>query len=220
MNAESKYYEEKGMNPKKIIAIENFASKNLAKKVKDSQAVIDDFFLKDPRKKIVHSSELKLSAKVVRDVSNFAKAAQALDDWVMVVFSEVDEEFVKLGVEFIEPKPRMEYLASIAKCDVALNTLLLDERFHYSSSNRLYEFIALGLRVIVSKAQTYVDKFGESIIWAGTESPAEEIKQILIDIDKYPSGEELRKFMKKYNWGNEVQKLVKFYQEKLLITND
>ncbi len=92
------YYKNKGINTEKIIAIENFASKDLEKIVKDSKAKIDDFFLKDPRKKIVHSSKLKLSAKVVRDVSNFAKAAQALEDWVMVVFSEVDEEFAKLGV--------------------------------------------------------------------------------------------------------------------------
>ncbi len=110
----------------------------------------------------------------------------------------------------------MEYLASIAKCDVALNTLLLDERFHYSSSNRLYEFIALGLRVIVSRANTYIDKFGDSIIWAGTETPVEEIKQILINIDNYPTGEELKKFMKKYNWEDQIIKLVNFYQEKLL----
>ena len=209
------YYQKKGINSKKIISIENFTSKSLSKDVLESKVTIDDFFIKDKRKKIVHSSKLKLSAKVVRDVSNFAKAAQELDDWVMVVFSSIDEEFEKLGVKFIDPKPRMEYLASVSKCDVALNTLLLDERFHYSSSNRLYEFIALGLRVIASPAQTYIKKFGDDLIWAGTETPKEEIKEILRNIDNYTTGKDLQKFIEKYNWENEMDKLVKKYEELL-----
>ncbi|MFW9922913.1 MAG: glycosyltransferase [Candidatus Thorarchaeota archaeon] len=209
------YYQKKGINPTKIISVENYASKNLIQEVEASKSKIDDFFITDKRKKIVHSSKLKLSAKVVRDVSNFAQAAQELDDWVMVVFSEVDEEFAKLGVKFIEPKPRMEYLASIAKCDVALNTLLLDERFHYSSSNRLYEFIALGLRVIVSPAQTYIDKFGDALIYAGTETSKDDLVKILKNIESYPTGVELRKFLEKYNWEDEVSKLVSSYQKML-----
>ncbi|MCK5046780.1 MAG: glycosyltransferase, partial [Candidatus Heimdallarchaeota archaeon] len=58
------YYQKKGINSKKIISIENFTSKSLSKDVLESKVTIDDFFLKDKRKKIVHSSKLKLSAKV------------------------------------------------------------------------------------------------------------------------------------------------------------
>jgi glycosyltransferase involved in cell wall biosynthesis len=148
----------------------------------------------------------------VRDVTNIAKAAQALEDWVLVVFGEPDDEFLKLDVKFISPKPRMEYLTSCLNCDIALNPLKLDERFHYSSSNRLYEFISLGIRVMATKAQTYVDKFGDDLLWISENSTAEEITHILKEIEKYPKGEQLRKYLEKYNWEDTIKNLVTKYE--------
>lgn len=209
------YYEKRGIAPSKIITLENFASKNLLDEVKKAKAKCEDFFLKDKRKKIIHSSKLKLSARVVRDVTNITKAAFELEDWVMVVFGEPDEEFSKLGVKFIAQKPRMEYLTSCLQCDIALNPLFLDERFNYSSSNRLYEFISLGLRVIATPAQTYLDKFGESLIWIKEDTSVEDIKRILEKIETYPTGKELRKFLDTYNWEDAVKVLVNRYEELL-----
>ena len=210
------YYVEKGVDRDRLFALENFASKYLLKEVEEAKAQIDNFFIEDKRKKIIHSSKLTLSSKVVRDVTNIAEAANNLDNWVLVVFGEPDKEFSTLGVHFIEPKPRMEYLTSCMKCDVALNPLKLDERFHYSSSNRLYEFVSLGIRVMATKAQTYLDKFGDSLIWIDENTTIEEIEEILNNIEKYPSGEKLRKKVEIYNWENESKKLVEKYK-KLLI---
>ena len=205
------YYEKKGIDSKKIIALENFASKNLFDEVSKAKILVDEFFLKDKRRKIIHSSKLKLSEKVVRDVTNIALAAQELDDWVLVVFGQEDEEFKKLGVKFLEPKPRLEYLTSCLKCDVALNPLILDERFNYSSSNRLYEFVSLGIRIIATPAQTYVDKFNNALIWIYKDTPSEKIVDILKNIDKYPTKEEIRAYAEKYNWEDNIQRLIEKY---------
>jgi len=105
----------------------------------------------------------------------------------------------------------MAYLANSAKCDVALNPLVLNERLHHCSPNRLYEMTALGLRVITPKAHVFYEKFGDLLIYTNTTTPKEEIKEILQSIDNYPSGSDIKKFSERYRWEKEISTLVKSY---------
>ncbi|NHJ04809.1 MAG: hypothetical protein EAX90_08295 [Candidatus Heimdallarchaeota archaeon] len=208
------YFLNLGIAKDNIITIENFALLSIIKEALLREDLVDDFIKSDPRKKMVHSStRVKLSAKIVRDVSEFAKAVNELDDWVMVVFGPEDEEFKKMGVHFLPPRPQIEYLASIAKCDVAINPLILDERTNYSSPNRVFEFVSLGLKVISSKSVYLEDKFGDKLIWADTNTPKEKIKEILRNIEKYPNKEELQKISEKFNWESEMDNLIAKYHE-------
>ncbi|NHJ39627.1 MAG: glycosyltransferase family 4 protein [Asgard group archaeon] len=208
------YFENFGIPRKQIITVENYASQEIINQAIKRVDLIDEFMKKDQRKKIVHSSKsIKISSKIVRDVSVYAEAANELDDWVLVVFGPEDEKFIKIGVKFLPPRDQIAYLASISKCNVALNPLILDERTHYSSSNRIFEFVSLGLKVISSKAKYLEDKFNDYLIWAGPDASKEDIKEILNNIEKYPTKEELIKIGKKYSWEQEIQKLVDSYHK-------
>jgi len=207
------YFIKMGINKEKIITIENYASQKLIKTALERDDLVDPFIKNDPRKKIVHSStRVMASLKIVRDITVFVEAANELDDWVMIIFGPEDEKYAKLGVKFLPPRDQLAYLASIAKCHVALNPLILDERTHYSSSNRIFEFVSLGLKVLSSKAKYLVEKFNDHLIWAGPDIPKEEVKQILKNIDIYTSRKDLQKIGSTYSWDEEINKLYQKYE--------
>ncbi|NHK32596.1 MAG: glycosyltransferase family 4 protein [Asgard group archaeon] len=208
------YYKERNIESNKIIVIENFYSKELIDKVLSSDIKIDDFFIKDPRKKVIHTEKnVLISSKVVRDVTNFVYAISELDDWVLCVFGPNDEKSEQLGVKFFPPTEQLEYLASCSKCDVALNPLVLNRpRGPYSSQNRLFEFAALGLVIISSKAITLVEKFDDKIIWLNPDASIEEIKRILTQTERHPKKEEIQEVAKQYTWKKEIKKLIKVYE--------
>ncbi|NHJ40557.1 MAG: glycosyltransferase family 4 protein [Asgard group archaeon] len=210
------FYESRGINREKIIAIENFASSDIINEALKREDLVDDFIINDSRKKMVHSSKIsKASMDYLRDIKKFARAAQELNDWVLIIFGPEDAVFKEMGVKFLKPRPLIEYLASISKCNVMLNPLVLNERIHFCSPNRLYEGTALGLRFISTKAQAFYENFDDLLIWINEDTTKEEIINILTNIDKYPTGEEIRKFSKKYSWEKEVQKLIKQYNKLL-----
>ena len=210
------YFIKIGINPDKIITIENFPLKSIIEKALKSKNLIDEFIRKEKRKKLIHSSsQVKLSSKVVRDVTVFAETINELDDWVMIVFGPEDEEFLKLNVKFLPPRDQIAYLASISECDVAINPLIVDERTNYSSPNRVFEFVSLGLKVISSKTVYLEDKFKDYLIWAGPETPKDEIKQILSNVESFHSNDELKKIGLKFIWEEEIKKLYIKYTELL-----
>jgi len=211
------YYVKMGINIEKIITIENFPKQKLIKTAIKSEDLVDSFIKNDPRKKVVHSSSrIKASSKIVRDISVYVEAVNELDDWVMIVFGPEDEIYSKLGVKFLPPRDQLAYMACISQCDVALNPLILDERTHYSSSNRIFEFVSLGLKVLSSKAKYLVEKFDDNLIWAGPDIPKETVKQILMNIDNYPTKKELQKIGSKFSWDEEIEKLFQKYVELFL----
>ncbi len=209
-----KFYEERGIDPKKIIAIENFPKKELIDEALKREDLIDDFFIKDPRRKaVVSSSSAKITFDTSRNVLNYAKAISELDDWVLVIFGPKDEKLVELGAHFVPYKPLIEYLSCCSKCDVAIHPVILNERSHYGSPNRIFESALLGLRIISSKAKTLVDKFNNYIIWAGPETSKEDLIKIFRNIDDYPTGEEIKKIAKSFNWEESIKKLINRYEE-------
>lgn len=208
------YYTKKGIDSTKIISIENFPLKQDIDSAQNSEDQIDEFFEKDPRRKIVTASKFeKLSDVTLRNSNQIVKAVNELDEWVIVNFGISDEEYEKLGVISIGFKPRFEFIKSCSKCDIILNPLVLDELMHYSSPNRFFEAALLGVRIISSKAKTLVDKFDDLIIWINPNAPIEEIKEILRNIDSYPSGVEIKKAAMKYTWEKEEKKLITKYME-------
>lgn len=210
------FYEAKGVNRETIIAIENFASSEIINEALEREDLVDDFILSDPRKKMVHSSKIsKVSVDYLTDIKKFVYAAQELDDWVMVVFGPEDEVYSEMGVKFLKPRPLLEYLASCSRCDVMLNPLVLNERIDFCSPNRLYEGTALGLRFISTKAQVFFENFDDMLIWIDEKTTKEEIVKILTNIDNYPTGKEIREFTKKYDWEQEIKKLIKHYNKLL-----
>ncbi|NHJ40556.1 MAG: glycosyltransferase family 4 protein [Asgard group archaeon] len=209
------YYSNKGINKNKIVQVENFASEKLIDEIKKNKGIVDDFFIKDNRKKIIHSYKAKkLSLDIERSILNIAQATAELDDWVLIVFGKIDEKYEEMGVVFFPQTTRLKYLVNCSYCDLALNILQIDdERLNYSSSNRLYEFVSLGLKVISSKVQTLMDKFQDKMIWVNQDTPKEEIKQILRNIDNYPSKEEIQKYSKKFTWEIEMGRLMRKYND-------
>ncbi|NHJ47085.1 MAG: glycosyltransferase family 4 protein [Asgard group archaeon] len=209
------YYSKKGIAREKIISIENYTSENFLQEINDNLNLTYDFIKTDSRKKIVHTAKkAKISRDAERDIYNITKAVEKLDDWVIVIFGPKDEEYEKMGVIFFPHTNRLEFLVNCSQCDVALNTVkYMDERRHYASANRIYESLALGLKIISTKAQTYVEKFGEKAIWAGPETSVEDFKDILTNFEKYPTKEEIRLFSKNFSWENEMNKLTQKYEE-------
>lgn len=209
-----KFYEKRGVNPKKIITIENFPKKELIDEALSREDLIDDFFIKDPRSKVVVSSSgAKVTADVSRNVINYAEAIFELDNWVLVIFGPKDERLEKLDAHFISYKPLIEYLSYCSKCNVTIHPALLNERSHYGSPNRIFESALLGLRIISSRAKTLVDKFNNYLIWAGPETSKEDLIKIFMNIDDYPTGKELMEYGKRFIWEDQVKKLIYRYEE-------
>lgn len=210
------FYEKKKINRSKMIAIENYASNDTLQIAKENADLVHEFFKKDKRKKIVHVSKGgKLSKDRVRDISIFVEAVTELDNWIIVVFGPHDETYENYDVQFVPPVPRNEYLASCLKCDLALNTLIDTERTQYCSSNRLFEFVALGLRVISNRVNTLVEKFGNYLIWMENLKTKDDVIKLLTNIDSYPSSEEIKEKSLEFIWEEEIKKLVNQYKRLL-----
>ncbi len=210
------HYEKRGAKNNQIITLENFPSKKIIEQSLGKDELVDSFILNDTRKKIIHSSaSSKVSEDFQRDITNIVQAVSELDDWAVIIFSKPDEKFENLGVKFLQPRSLIEFLACCSRCDIALNPLILNERTHYSSPNRLFEFAVLGLKIMSSKAKTFVDKFDDSLIWVDPATPKEDIKDILIHLERYASGEEMKKLAKDFFWEKEAMKLIEKYNEML-----
>jgi len=208
------YYNKKGINRNKIISIENYTSKEIIDTALKREDLVDSFILNDPRKKIVHSSKIsKASEDYLRNINNFVEAISDLEDWVMIIIGPEDESYSKQGVKFLPPMQIIQYLACVARCDVALNPLALNERLQYCSPNRLYENAALGIRIISTKAKVFYEKFNDLLIWADENTSKNEIKNILENINEYPSGQEIKEYAKRFNWEDSVKILITKYDE-------
>ncbi|MHA1364843.1 MAG: glycosyltransferase [Candidatus Heimdallarchaeota archaeon] len=208
------FYKKRGIKENKIISIENFSSREMIEEALSEAKFVDEFIQNDSRKKLVHSSRSsKPSDDYLRNITAFAEAVNELENWVMVIFGPVDEKFEKLGVKFLPPRNVLEYLASCSKCDVMINPLVINERIHYCSPNRLYEATALGLRVFSPKAQAFYENFDDMLIWYDPKISNKEIVKILQNIDEYPTKKEIQEYSKKYhNWDNEAIKLIESYK--------
>ena len=208
------YYKKRGISHSKLISVENYPLKKDIDFALSGKIVVDDFFKNDPRKKIVTASKFaKLSEGTLRNIDNIAEAAYELEDWVVVNFGVSEEKYEKLGVVSIGFKPRFEFIASCSMCDIILNPLVLDELMHHSSPNRFFEAALIGVRIISSEAETLVEKFDKLLIWANHNTPKEDVKKILMNIEDYPTGKEIQKAAQKFTWENEKKKLIMRYKE-------
>ncbi|NHJ04812.1 MAG: hypothetical protein EAX90_08310 [Candidatus Heimdallarchaeota archaeon] len=211
-----KFYGKKGLSEKKIITIENFPKMNLIEQALNYQEELNEFIINDQRKKIVFSSAgSKASLDAIRKIDIYAEAVQELSNWVMIIFGPEDEKYIKLGVHFIPPKPIVEYLANCSKCDLMLNPLILNERNHYSSINRVFEAANLGIRIITTNLKTLEEKFENKLITVPINIGKEELKQILREIDRYPTGKEISTIAKKFTWENQISILISGYDSLL-----
>ncbi|NHJ84723.1 MAG: glycosyltransferase family 4 protein, partial [Asgard group archaeon] len=116
------YYHKKGYPKENIIAIENYVDLNLINEVSKNEHLAEPFIQNDPRRKIIHSSNVQnLSQDINRNVNNIAQAAAELNDWVLIIYGNKDETLEKLGTMFFPQTDRIQYLVNCSKCDVALN---------------------------------------------------------------------------------------------------
>lgn len=205
----------------KITEIENIALQQEIDKALKSDELIHDFFKKDKRKKIVHvyrSPPVKNSKQFHRDVltnRNYNKiidAQEKLDDWVLVLFGKRNPGLEKRGAVFIEYLPRIAYLANISKADVGINPLVINAKTSISSQNRIFEYAKLGVRIISTKTQLLEENFEDKLIWFNPDDHIDKLVNILENIDRYPTGEEIQNYSKKFSWEEEIKKVIQVYE--------
>jgi len=208
------FYRKRGVDHKKIIVLENFPKKELISKALAQKELVDEFFINDPRKKLVHStSTSSIEMDLDRNVNSYIEAINKLDDWVMVIFGPNVEEMESKGVRFIQRKPILEYLVCVAHCNVTIHAPLIDERSNHASPNRVFESALLGVQVISNKVSSLLEKMNNMIIWLEEEEiPPERITEILNNIEKYPSGKELQEYAKDFVWEKQIDKLINQYR--------
>ncbi|HUT80234.1 MAG TPA: glycosyltransferase [Candidatus Bathyarchaeia archaeon] len=199
-----------------IITLENFPSKKLIDNVLSDKISVEEFFTKDQRKKVIHTTNMKISSDVVRNVISIAEAVNELPDWMLVVFGPEDENYIGKSVKFFQKRPLEEFLACCAKCTIGANLMpIYNDWYNYISSNRIFELTTLGLNLFSTKVKTLMDKFGENFIWVDEKIEKEEVIKILEKIDNYPLGSKMREIAKNFFWEKQEKKLVSSY-EKLL----
>ncbi|NHK32594.1 MAG: glycosyltransferase family 4 protein [Asgard group archaeon] len=214
------FYNELEIPKEKIISVENIALQNEIDEALNREDLIIDFFKNDKRKKIVHvyhgsnkSRQEKRDDLLDRDFDLFVEAQNKLDDWVLVLFGKENSDLIKKGVVFLDFMPRINYLANIAKADVGLNPLTITEKTLISSQNRVFEYAKLGLRIISTKTPLLQHNFNEVLIWVNPDDPLDKIIDILQNINKFPSGKDIQDYSKKFDWENEMQKVINAYSE-------
>lgn len=204
----------------RISEIENIALEEEIEEALANESLVNSIFTTDPRKKIVHvyrhppkkNQKQYLQDQLInRDFSRIIEAQEKLDDWVLILIGKKNVELEKRGVIFIDHMLRVEYLANIAKADVGLNPLVINEKTSISSQNRIFEYAKLGVRIISTQTELLKENFGDLIIWFNPDDSLEKIIDILKNIDKQPTAIELKKFSEKFNWEKEMKKILAVY---------
>lgn len=219
------FYEKLRVPSDRIVAIENVCLQSEIDEALKSEDLVIDYFKNEKRKTMVHTYSLAKTEKVRkyqkdkqldREFDVFIQAQEILDEWVLVLFGEKDPKLEKRGVVFIEYMPRITYLANIAKANIGLNPLVITPKTLLSSQNRTYEYAKLGVRVISARTPLLEENFDDKMIWFNLDEPVEKLVKILKNIEDYPTGQELQKFSEKWNWENEIKKLLKAYEDFLI----
>ncbi|MFW9922914.1 MAG: hypothetical protein ACFFDW_06445, partial [Candidatus Thorarchaeota archaeon] len=211
-----------GVERERLSEIENIALDEEINKALSLEDLVNPIFKTDSRKKIIHvyrhppkkgQKQFLRDQLINRKFDRIIEAQEKLEDWVLILIGKKNIELEKKGVIFLDQMPRIQYLANIAKADVGLNPLVINEKTAISSQNRIFEFAKLGVRIISTKTELLKENFDDMIIWFNPDDPLEKIIEILQNINKYPSGKQIKEYSKKFSWEKEMEKILKVYEK-------
>jgi len=122
-------------------------------------------------------------------------------------------------VRFELPLPQAALPARLAQCDVGLVPTRLNAMTRYSLSNKLLEYVHLGLPVLAARLPSYNHYFNEDSIWYWTPHDAGDLARAIADFASSSSTERrtranrARSALSELVWPRERERLLAAYKD-------
>jgi glycosyltransferase involved in cell wall biosynthesis len=121
-----------------------------------------------------------------------------------------------------QPRVRQAELpARLGGCDAGLVPTRLDGMTHYSLSNKLLEYVHLGLPVLAARLPSYAHYLPENAAWYWTPNDAADLARVIAEFAAAPPGERLARARRAQErlgsiaWPGERERLLAAYRELL-----
>jgi glycosyltransferase involved in cell wall biosynthesis len=122
-------------------------------------------------------------------------------------------------VRFEVPLPQAALPARLAQCDVGLVPTRLDGMTRYSLSNKLLEYVHLGIPVLAARLPSYNHYFSEDSLWYWRPHDPEDLARAITDFasssttERRSRANRARSALSELVWPRERERLLAAYQE-------
>jgi glycosyltransferase involved in cell wall biosynthesis len=122
-------------------------------------------------------------------------------------------------VRFELPLPQAALPARLGQCDVGLVPTRLNGMTRYSLSNKLLEYVHLGLPVLAARLPSYNDYFSEDCLWYWRPHDAKDLARAIADFastsitERCGRAHRARSALSELAWPRERERLLAAYQE-------
>lgn len=124
---------------------------------------------------------------------------------------------VEDGVTFREPQPPSWLRDALPTFDAGIVPTKLDDMTRFSLSNKLLEYVHLGVPLLAARLPSYTEYFAETAAWFWTPNDSEALAEALATFARTTPGEraaralEAQEDMKDFDWGRERERLATLY---------
>ena len=128
-------------------------------------------------------------------------------------------------VSFIEPQPPEWLRLQLRSFDAGIVPTRLDGMTRYSLSNKLLEYIHLGVPILAARLPSYIEYFSESSAWFWTPNDSDALAGALVAFTEAASSERLARAREAQGalaaiaWSGERQRLLSLYKD-LMATSE
>jgi len=125
------------------------------------------------------------------------------------------------AVRFESPLPQSALPARLGACDAGVVPTRLDGMTRYSLSNKLLEYIHLGIPVLAARLPSYAGYLAEDAAWYWTPGDPDDLARAIADLaasdaaERTRRTEQARKGLAPFVWSLERERLLAAYRELL-----
>src|SRR3989442_8774815 len=124
-------------------------------------------------------------------------------------------------VTFESPIPQPALPARLGRCAAGVVPTQLDGMTRYSLSNKLLDYVHLGIPLLAARLPSYLRYFGEDMLWYFTPGDPNDLARAIRDLAAAPAAERVRRArlareaIAPYDWVRERERLLAAYAELL-----
>jgi glycosyltransferase involved in cell wall biosynthesis len=128
---------------------------------------------------------------------------------------------ITANVRFESPLPQPALPARLSRCDAGVVPTRLDAMTRYSLSNKLLEYVHLGLPILAARLPSYRHYLGEDTAWYWTPGDPADFARAIGELASAPPGEPLARARRAQlalagiAWPGERERLITLYREML-----
>ena len=125
------------------------------------------------------------------------------------------------AVAFEPPIPQPALPARLSRCAAGVVPTRLDGMTRFSLSNKLLDYVHLGIPLLAARLPSYLRYFGEEMLWYFTPGDSDDLARAIRDLAAAPAAERAsrarlaRQAIAPYDWARERERLLAAYADLL-----